>query len=277
VSEPGSMEGSGAGGGSVLVPERQSLFAYVGCSVLFHVVAVVGAWGTTAGIAVMSALLPMCHTPTPKISDAIEVSMVSLPKSKLDVPDRAQRVKRATGEVPSPVPPPIKQSDLKFETDKPKPDAGNADEAARQQLMEEMERERLLEDMMAAEGAVDRDATDPDGEENAARLAGIGAGAKGDPEFQRWVGQVQQILMAQFKPLGAASQDRPDLKCLVDIKMDPTTGEITSYEVSGPSGVFSFDQAAERAVQAVPSLPLPPEKYLPLLEEGVGFRFTPPR
>jgi hypothetical protein len=228
-------------------------------------------------VAVFSALIPMCNAPKPKISDAIEVSVVSLPKSKLNVPDRAARVKRSTGEVPTPEPPPVKQSDLKFETDKRKPDAGNADAAARQRLMDDLERQRLLEDMIAPEGAQDRDATDPDGAEDAAALAAVSAGAKGDPEYAKWVGKVQQILMQQFKPLAAVTQEHPDLETLVDITMDPTTGQILSYDVTEPSGVASFDQAAERAVQAVPSLPLPPEKYLPLLEEGVGFRFTPPR
>lgn len=274
MSEPGD-----GGFRTVLVPERQSLLAYMGCSVLFHVAAVIGAWGTTAGLAVLSALIPMCNAPKPKITESIEVSVVSLPKSELNVPDRAQRAKRATGEVakPAPEPPPVKQSDLKVKTDAPKPEPGNVDEAARQRMMDELERQRLLEDMLAPEGAVDRDATDPNGDADAARLAALGVGSKGDPEFQRWVGQVQQILMQHFKPLTAVTQSQPDLKCLVNITMDSETGRILSYDVAEPSGVVSFDQAAERAVQAVPQLPLPPEKYLPLLDEGVGFRFTPPR
>lgn len=266
---------SDEGKATVLVPEQQSLLAYFGCSILFHVAAVIGAWGTTGAVAVLGALIPMCNAPAPKITESIEVSVVSLPKSKLNVPDRAARVKRATGEVPSPVPPPVKQSDLKFETDKAKRDAGNADAAARQRMMEDLERQKLLEDLMAPEGAQDRNATDPNGAEDAAALAALGVGAKGDPEYARWVGQVRAVLMQHFKPLAAVVQENPDLECLVAIQLDPTSGRVLAYEVTSPSGVMSFDQAAERAVQSVPTLPLPPEKYVPLLADGVEFEFSP--
>ena len=47
--------------------------------------------------------------------------------------------------------------------------------------------------------------------------------------------------------------------------------------VTEPSGLLQFDSAAERAVDDVPSLPLPPEKYRKwIAKEGVGIRFTPP-
>lgn len=239
-----------------------------------HAGAALSVWLATTVAAVFGALLPMCRT-EPRIPESIEVSVVTLPKSKLNVPDRAQRVKRASGEVAAPEPPPVRESDLAVQTDKPPPKPGNTEAALRQQLIEQMERDQLLQQLMEVpEGAVDRDATDPNGQENAAALAATGVAARGDPEYARWEASIRQILAPRFKPLAAVTQANPGLECRVSIQLDPATGEIVVYEVVGPSGVLSFDQAAERAVQEVTTLPLPPERYLPLMEQGFTFTFV---
>lgn len=263
---------------TVLVPERQSLLPALGCSLIFHLGAAVSAWGLTAVYGLIALVVPFCSPREPIVQESIEVSMVALPKSKLNVPDRAARVKRATGTdaAPQPEPPPVKQSDLaKFEKTPPPKPGNTAADRARQELLEQLMREEMLADLDAPEGTVDRNATDPNGAEDLG-LAVIGAGAKGDPEYARWVAQVQQLLMKHFRPLAAVTQGRTDLKCMVTLEVDPATGQILSWEVSQPSGVTAFDSAAERAVQEVATLPLPPEKYRPLLAQGVGFRFVPP-
>jgi TonB family protein len=262
---------------TALSPEPQPLLPWLVVSVLGHVFAVGGFWGATALLSLLSAVLPMCAAPPPPITDAIEVSVVSLPKSAGNVPDRASRVARAEGvQAPNPdEPPPIARSDLKYQTPEVDPKTGNTDRS-RQQMLDALEREQMLQDLMdAPEGPEDRNATDPNGTADAA-IAALGVGSRGDPEFQRWVAQVQQLLMQHFKPLGAVTEGRPDLRCMVKLTVDPEDGSVDGYEVSESSGIVPFDQAAERAVQEIPALPLPPEKYRPLLAGGVAFRFTPP-
>lgn len=260
---------------TALVPEPQPLLPWVAVSLFVHLFGVGSFWGASSVIALFAALLPMCQRP-PVVHDAIEVSVVSLPKSKSNVPDRASRVARAEGQKPNPdEPPPVATSDLKYEAPVPDPKAGNVDKT-RQAMLDALAREQMLNELNdAPDGTVDRDASDPNGTEDAA-LAALGVGSRGDPEFQRWVSQVQQLLMQHFKPLGAVTEGHPELKCMVTLTVDSSDGTVKGYETTESSGVALFDQAAERAVQQVPALPLPPEKYRPLLEGGVGFRFTPP-
>jgi len=217
---------------------------------------------------------PSCSNRHPIVREAIEVSMVALPKSQRNVPDRLARAPRATGaDVPMDELPPLEQSDLVIR----KPDApvqgGNTEDALREQMIADLERARLLDDLIdAPEGRVDRNRTSPDGQLDL-DIAVLAAGAPGDPEYQRWVAQVMQILIPLFRPL---TQGNADLTCRVNIQLDPATGTIIGWEVVTSSGVRAFDAAAERAVQDAGKLPLPPEKYLPMLAEGVGFDFVPP-
>ena len=59
--------------------------------------------------------------------------------------------------------------------------------------------------------------------------------------------------------------------------VNPNNGRVTDYSIKTSSKNASFDAAAERAVQAVPSVPLPPEKYKDALNQGFDVRFEPPR
>ncbi|MEZ4236113.1 MAG: cell envelope integrity protein TolA [Myxococcota bacterium] len=266
---------------SALRPERQPLLAYLGCSVLLHLSAVGAAlgsaWGAGAFGATLALLMPMCAKNEPLKPD-IEVSLVALPKSDHKMPDRAARAPVTTGEtppVPVPEPPPVKQSDLKFETEKPEPKPGiDEEEVKRQELMDKIERQRLLQALEdAPEGPVDRMPTDPNGSEDL-ELAVLGAASRGDPELARWVAKVQGILQQHFRPLTQGK----DLVCYVRVGLDPETGQITGSDVVTSSGVIAFDQAALRAVQEMGSVPPPPEKFRPLIaaDKGVKVRFVPP-
>jgi hypothetical protein len=217
---------------------------------------------------------PSCSHRERIVSDAIEVSMVALPRSQRNVPDRLARAPRATGsDAPMEEPPPLEQSDLVIRRPDAPEQGGNTEDARREQMLTQLERDRLLDELMhAPEGTVDRNRTSPDGQLDL-DIAVLAAGAPGDPEFQRWQAEVMRILMPLFRPL---TQGRTDLTCLVNIQMDETTGAILGWEIVSPSGVRAFDAAAERAVQDAGSLPLPPEKYLPMLDGGVGFRFVAP-
>ncbi|MCA9490641.1 MAG: TonB C-terminal domain-containing protein [Myxococcales bacterium] len=262
---------------TALVPEKQSLLPFALVSAAFHAVAASSIWGVTAFVSVLSAFVPMCSTAPPPLTDAIEVSVVSLPKSKSKLPERGSHIERAAGVQAEAPPPPVQQSDLAYKTKVPDPKVkGNTDDSARQKMLEELKRQELLDALSdTPSGTVDRLASDPNGVDDLA-IAALGAGSKGDPEFQRWVAQVQKLLMQHFKPISAITDGKPNLVCLVTIDMDPVTGAVKTWTVTEPSGIIPFDQAAERAISEIPSLPLPPEKYRPLVAEGVGFRFTPP-
>jgi TonB C terminal len=208
--------------------------------------------------------------------ETIEVSMVALPKSARNVPDRAARRKRAAGADQSKVPPPVDRSDLAFHDDQADPDPGNTDAATRQEILDQIERERMLEELNdAPDGPVDRNATDPNGVEGL-DIAVLGAGVKGDPDAMRWYAQLQQMLANKFHPIQAITQGRTDLVCIVTVRADPDTGEILDYEITKSSGLLSYDEAAKRVIAEFQKLPLPPERYRPLLTDGVGFRFVPP-
>ncbi len=255
---------------SVLAPERQSLGLHLGCSTLVH-------GGAVVILLLFTTLTSMCAgAADPLIDDAIQVSVVSMPKSTTSIPDRLQRVRRSQGE-PTPAPPapmPDKVSDLTIKTPEAKPAPGMSD-SERRQLLDELERERLLDEMDAPDGAVDRNLSSPDGT-NDAEIAALGVGSRGDPEFLRWQAKVQALMDPHFKPLRALTDANPDIVCVVTLILDPESGGIVRYETTAPSGVAAYDLAAERAVAATRSLPLPPEKYLALAERGIGFRFVPP-
>lgn len=253
-------------------PERQPLLGFFGCSLLMHVGAVVSGLAMTALYAGLGALIPQCNSEEPEF-EVLEVSMVALPKSERNVPDREARVKAASGqEAPTPEPPPIKESDLVIQQPEPPPDPGNAEEVRRQQIIEDA-RKRMLEDLEnAPEGTQDRNASDPNGQEDL-DMAVLGAGAMGDPEVALWKAKVMHVVMPHFHPLSAPA----GTDCLVNIRVDPETGKILSAEVKEPSGLLQFDAAAERAVQDTGSIPLAPEKYREMFAKvGVGLRFTPP-
>jgi hypothetical protein len=266
---------------SALVPERQPLLAYLGCSVMLHVGALVGALGTAWGAGALGAtlalFLPMCNSEPPLQPD-IEVSLVALPKSQHKMPDRAAKAKVTTGEtppVPVPEPPPVKQSDLKFETEKPEPEPGvDEEEIRRQELMEKIERQRLLQMLEdAPEGPVDRMQTDPDGSEDL-DMAVLGAASRGDPELARWKIAVKQKVTQSFRPITQGQ----DLNCIVSIKFDKSTYRITGTEVTSSSGSLSFDQAAVRSIEAAGSLPGPPEKWVKFVQaQGVEVKFDSPK
>jgi hypothetical protein len=255
--------------------ERQPLLAYMGCSVLFHIGTVVVAWVGGLGWAALYGgmmMLPFCKDP-PKQS--IEVAVYSaLPKTDKKVPERAARVKRAEGKESKVVePPPVKQSDLAIQKPEPQPE-GNVEKVDRQAMLDEIERNRMLEELLnAPEGTQDRNQTDPNGVEGL-ETAVLGAAAMGDPEYARWIAQIQRLMMSHFRPL---TQGRTDLKSEVVLWVDPETGDIERWEVRTPSGVLAFDSAAESAVAATGQIPLPPEKYRPLLPEGISVEFVPPR
>lgn len=247
---------------------------------LSGVLSVGGHLGVIVFALVMSAVGSWCSAPPePPIRDALEVSVIALPKSKTNVPDKATRAARTQGapDPAPPKPPPVKESDLAVAQPKPKPGTSDAEaRRRREEALREMERQQLMEDLMAADGPVDRDATDP----NSTSDVGINVNGKGttkaDPEYVAWVSKVQKLMMANFHPLSAITSKNPGIKTRVVLQVDPATGRINSRTVQTSSGVPAYDAAATRAVDDVGTIPLPPEAWLPLLADGLAIDFTPP-
>ncbi len=252
---------------TVLRPERQSLLPGIGCSVVLHV-------GLVLTAVLFSALSAHCGASRPivDLDRTMEVSLIAA--SDLSVPERATRApvpRGAEQPVPKPAevePPPV-QSDLAYHTDEAETHEGTD---SRDAALEELERQRLLEELMnAPEGTTNRRATDPNGTGDI--TINPGAAAAGDPEYAAYIAKVQSIFMQHFKPLAAITEDRPDLVCKVHIEVDPDTMAVLSYAVVQSSGVSAYDAAAERAAAAVTSLPPPPERYRALLAGGYTMNF----
>ena len=253
--------------GSVLVPTPQSLGLPMVLSISAH--------GALLCAVAISAWLFADDAPLVDVNDTIQVSMVVLPKSATPIPDRASRAPVPSGEVPTAdtPPAPIRESDLAFEDPKAKPSAGAADRSTdRARLLRQLQMKELLTD--APEGKVDRSATDPHSTTNDAVNA-MGVGTLGDIEFARYVQRLQDLFRPHFNPLPTIVEKNPDISCAVKVKVDASNGRITWHAVSGPSGNMSYDAAAERAVRSVTSIPLPPQRFLPLLEQGFEIQFEP--
>lgn len=265
---------------SLLRPRREPLFGYVGLSVVGHVALVVlGVVVTLSGRG--------CSPPPPLIDpdQALEVSLVVLPRSESSMPDRAQRAPAPpAAEQPKPQPeaptePPPRSSDLVVHTEEPEPKPqpdGPDDDERRRELMAQLERERLLSELAhAPTGPVDRDASDPDSTTDES-INALGPGGRGDPELARYESQIQQLFMRHFHPLAAITQSQPDLVTKVMVRVDPSNGLIKSWEIVESSGVPAYDAAADRAVQAVKQIPLPPAAYMGLVQQGYIVNFRAP-
>ena len=261
----GSMQGS-------LAQDRQPLWLHFIVSFVVHV-------GAIGFMLLLSFVGGRCSSSEPIIKESLEVSVVSLPRSKTNVPDKATRAavrKGSDAPEPAPEPPPV-ESDLAFQQDQPKPQPGPTDaDRRRREEMARMERQRLMDDLMAADGPVDRDATDPNSDSDIGINVNGRGSSKADPEYVAWVAKVQRLMMANFHPLSAITSKNPNLKTRVLLSVDPSTGRILSRKVQTPSGVPAFDAAATRAVDQVGAVPLPPAAWLPLLESGLAIDFIPP-
>ncbi len=248
---------------STLNPEPQPLALPILLGVILHL---------TAGFALMCAsLFAGPSEPLFDPNDAMEVSMMVLPKSKSSMPERAQRAARPIGEVAPPEKPveepPPKSSDLvKFEKDapakaegvKPKDLTKDREDAMRKMLLDDIED--------APEGPTDRDASDPNSTSDEA-INATGSGKPTDPELARYIAGLQKLFDAGFNPLPSITAANPDLQAKIRVMVDDQ-GTVTGYDWVKQSGNESFDRAAETAVQRVSKIPLPPEKYLDQMSGG---------
>ena len=229
---------------STLRPEPQPLIGY-------FLLALTGHGGAAVLLMLTTVLGSYCRDTKPILDpdQSMEVSVVVLPKANKPLPDKASRRPRPTGQPkPTPAPPPpqpqVQTSDLAVHKEKAPVEEGTPDaDRKRQELMKALERQAMLDNLMAPEGDEDRQATDPNSTSDEA-LNALGAGAIGDPEYARYIAKLQALLMQHFRPL---SSD-PDLLTEVHIAVDPATGRISDYRIIKSSGVAAFDVAETDAL-----------------------------
>jgi hypothetical protein len=247
---------------SVLVPAPEPLALPILGAVILHV-------GLVSGLVCAGWVQGLFDTHRPLVDpdQAMEVSMLVLPRTS-PVVQRATRAPAQAGESPKAAePPPIRESDLAIQTEsapqtKGDPKATDLEDQIREMLM----RESLmaLDDApLGTENRVNDPSSDSEEMINAA-----GSGARTDPELARYIASLQKLFNEHFKPLPAIVAANPGLKCQIRVQVNSDTGEVTGYAFVKPSGNPSYDRSAESAVEAVSRIPLPPDKYR---GEGNGY------
>lgn len=265
--------------------DRQSLaFPFLGALTL-HILA-----------AATAACMGVLWKPSPTLiqpDEVMDVSLMVMKQSKTSMPEKASHVPHSGAPAPAvqnstapaaptPAPPPPNPSDLSFKDKKADaaPAKAKAEEARedlskkREEAMRKLLMEQAVADMNSPEGKVDREATDPNSTSDETIDLG-GAGAAGDPELVRYLATLKKLFKEHFRPLPTVVAANPGIKASIRILIDPATGDVTSYEFVKHSKNDSYDRAAESAVQAVPKIPLPPEKYIPRIAGGYVVEFTP--
>ena len=168
-------------------------------------------------------------------------------------------------------PPP--SSDLKIHNPKAQTQQGTPDRAAeRAAAVRQMLMQQLVED--AAEGDVNRQAGDPNS--TAAQSINPGGASFGDPEIAKYEKMIQDLFKPLFKPLPATFAGKPEIFCIVHLEVEMATGRILKSWIHTSSGNPSYDNFAIRAVNQVPAVPLPPERFAARYANGYKIRFTPP-
>jgi outer membrane biosynthesis protein TonB len=214
----------------------------------------------TAGhvVAIVAVVLARCQSDAAPLFDPDDVMIVSMTgplQETSRMPQKAERapeVSRGAAAAATPTPP--TDSDMVENT----PDAaGDPSADARAQVLRDMERRSLLDDLDVPEGKVDRRATGANAGDGSANVSdGIV-----DAELARWQKEARRRVAEHWHPLLSICRSQPELTTFVRVSVagnGTTEGEV---EVGVGSGNPSVDAAALRAVQAVPGLPPLPAKY----------------
>lgn len=224
------------------------------------------------------SLLPMCNITPTAPPDVIEVSLVSMPKSDsamaqmdvsvapapapVDVDAPAPEDAPGLAEQGTSEPPPETASDLQFETADANEAQGDPNRErvdARTEAMNRLRREQAL----AALGSAESTAGDPDS--TSTERIDLGGVGRSDPVFASHVDQVRRRLKQDFNPILSVAQNNPGIKAEINVRVNVETGAVQSWSWRKRSGNASWDGACERAVSAVSSVPVAPEKYRPII------------
>jgi len=207
-------------------------------------------------------LLQSDNRPLIDPDDAMEVAMVVLPKSPTEMVHRATKAPVPQGDrvnaPPPDTPPPLHSSDLEFNTPDAQDKQGSESRQAERERLIKMA--KLLEEIDAPSGPVDQMQSDPNSTSDESINAGA-AGLTADPELARYVAKIRALFKQHFNPLPTIAAANPNIECTIHVGFDMASGKITSIRVAHNSGNPSYDGAATRAIEAVPVVPLPPDRF----------------
>ena len=214
-----------------------------------------------------SSLWAWSQKPLVDPDNVMEVSMVVLPKSKSSMVQRTVRKKVSSGTTTqkekAPIPP--RNSDLIVKTKEAKQSQGAEDRSADMKRLVDMA--KLLSHIDAPEASQDSSASDPNSD--ATEHVNIGqTGTLADPELAKYIQQIRDLFHKNFSPLPTIVAANPNIECTIRVTIDLNTGRVKSVKTHRSSGNASYDGAALRAVEAVSTVPLPPERFKNYFADG---------
>jgi len=201
--------------------------------------------------------------------EVMTVQMVSLPKARGRLPDRATRAPAQAAGAPDAVAPPV-SSDMAYHDPTAAPTRGGDRTDRRKDLLETLRRQQASGVPSDAPlGDVDRLATDPDGALSDEFLfGGTGSGIPADPDLARYNMDLRQAVIPNWTPLPRILQENPSAWAVVEVTLHP------DGRVARSSGIGSFDESCLRAVQRSGRLPLPPARFSALASDGILLMLT---
>ena len=205
--------------------------------------------------------------------DVMRVSMAPMPHA--DIVQKASRAPEPAASnaqeapVEVPTPPPTTSSDMVLNTEKDEPDPvenppqkdpvkppKNDDTPSREEVLNQAARDRLLENLNAPEGSVDRSAAGPNGSAEGVSASAISL-SDAPPAVQAYMQACMEVLHGKWSPLPSLVSANPQLLTTVRIPIS-RDGRFGEHRIVVKSGDTSFDRSANMAVlktQRCPAFP----------------------
>ena len=196
--------------------------------------------------------------------DVMRVSMSPMPYA--EIAQKASRAPEASAGVqeppPEPAPPQTNSSEMVLNTpedtpdpvekppepdpEPPKEQQGEKKEPSREDLLNQAARERLLENLSAPEGAVDRSAAGPTGTADGVAASAISL-SDAPPAVQEYMQTCMDVLHSKWSPLPSLVSASPHLLTTIRIPIS-RNGRFGEHRIVVKSGDNSFDRSANMAV-----------------------------
>lgn len=228
-------------------------------------------WTYTPPEAIEVSLVSLKHTESSMATMDVRTEKAPTPVQP-DAPEPVDEVGAAAEEVVADPTPPDPSELTINRDDAPKESSGDPDR--RRDLLAQLdsqERSSKRENLLAALGTSESEAGDPDSTTN--ETINLGGRGLSDPAAARYIDGVKRLVFAKFNPLPQLKEQRPALVAKLRVTFDVNTGKITGWSWQERSGNASWDGAAERAIESVGSVPVPPETVRDLLRNGFIFTF----
>lgn len=201
--------------------------------------------------------------PPIKSEDVMMISMAGPIKQTTAMPQKAERAPPPAAGTPTPTsePPPPRQSDMAIKTpDAPTQKGDPKADKLRDEMLAEMRRRSMLQDMEAPIGKVDRQASSPDGTADPSE-ASAGSGAPSNAELSKWAAAARRMINPNWHPILSICQANPSLATVIRVSVDGSGNFLAEPAVKTGSSNTSLDGSALRAVQTTGKLPPTPASH----------------